>query len=285
MKRHSILTNQFPQVGFHHFSVSELLKSGQRDFNASFRGRALSSSTGHQADFLPPVHYHGSTFLTDLFCCELDQEESARILAQSKGASRSSLGAAYINVKDLDTNQYCELPEVRRRIQKGDKGNFRFQLVIFLDSIYSNLQEKGGQGMGSRSSLDLLCERKVLFAKELTTVYRNYVNAWLYLFGQMASPPIGQRSKPTLMGHFSHHPTDEGAWRLVCGFTSIWTIFAKFSCFPQFRNINTPSDYLRFKTEYPDDHDSYLEFWKREERVPAYIVEKKTFEYFIYKSI
>jgi hypothetical protein len=208
MKRKSILTTQFPRLGFHHYTINEIdghfcdgINSGNdgepplhQGFIAPFICRRFTDGTIVKllvSRFLPTFSVEGKTFYTNLVYEEKDGDSTVfqtSIIESSDtsgpaGAEKRTQGACQIFLG------FAPAGETKQRLFSVKNSDGTFKQI--LDQLFSSdateitinlhvyvakqLTVSKAASESPRAFDKRMAERKYLIAKEIVTIYRHYV--------------------------------------------------------------------------------------------------------------
>lgn len=131
-----------------------------------------------------------------------------------------------------------------------------------------------------------MCLRKEWYARELIIGYRRVIQILQYLIHGHGDPEEWVEIHTEGCGTDQVlHPSLEGAWRLLCSFESISEVLIATGLSKILPTDPKLSDYLHLVEKQPLAFNSYIDYWRTAKRVRRHIVERKTLEYFMRKSI
>jgi len=285
-RRHSILTTVFPNSGFHHWQMVELLGADfppeERRFSEEpYLEPKEDVHYCRYPDFLPRLEMGEKTIYVDLVYTEAAPGEGTcgKLLKAASGPKKTpSRGANEIRFFKLSDDGRIERPQNPEKFHCSSAGKERFLLEVVL-IINSKLCPDPAK-TPTQDYRKLMCRRKEYCAFELTAAYRRLVEVIQVIRGKVVRLGVAHgAAAPT----DKLHPTTEAAWRLLCSFQSIEAVMFKLRSQRRFpRRITNFTDFLRCSDR---QMQSFYDYWCDEKRVGREIVEKKTLEYFIHRSL
>jgi hypothetical protein len=243
----------FPRCGFHNRTVAELNNEPDRKRDA----RLLKSVSGVAAvdDIFGSININGKMYTTKLWVAERH--------FPPKLSGNGSRGFTVVDLKPIS------------------EGEDKFIFTIYLDSKICNWNPETKEA----ERLDILCERTFVFAMEMLSAYKIYLLKIEELVSGMNPYDVVQVLS---IGDKGDHPVEEDAHRLICSRSAICRALSKFieiekQSDPDF-DLTDLNSFINLSTHAPERLSRYYDVWRKDHRVSATTVMRKTLEFFVAQS-